>query len=117
MLSNPSLLWLDEPTTGLDSTSAYQIIKTLQNLARKGRTIIVTSKYMNLHPIPNVKFIGTWQGEVSKENHAREEPGKIPKSEIASIRRWEDHAPRPRLELKLIFDSTSTQIRDLESIR
>ncbi|KAH3953539.1 hypothetical protein HBI56_026870 [Parastagonospora nodorum] len=42
LLSNPSLLWLDEPTTGLDSTSAYQVIKTLQNLARRGRTIIVT---------------------------------------------------------------------------
>ena len=42
LLSNPSLLWLDEPTTGLDSTSAYQIVKTLQTLARKGRTIIVT---------------------------------------------------------------------------
>ncbi|KAF2007920.1 ABC transporter-like protein [Amniculicola lignicola CBS 123094] len=42
LLSNPSLLWLDEPTTGLDSTSAFQVVKTLQNLARKGRTIIVT---------------------------------------------------------------------------
>jgi ABC-type multidrug transport system ATPase subunit len=42
LLSNPSLLWLDEPTTGLDSTSAFQVIKTLQSLARKGRTIIVT---------------------------------------------------------------------------
>ncbi|CAN9465310.1 unnamed protein product [Alternaria alternata] len=42
LLSNPSLLWLDEPTTGLDSTSAFQVIKTLQNLARNGRTIIVT---------------------------------------------------------------------------
>ncbi|KAF2115591.1 ABC transporter-like protein [Lophiotrema nucula] len=42
LLSNPSLLWLDEPTTGLDSTSAYQIVKTLQSLARKGRTVIVT---------------------------------------------------------------------------
>jgi ABC-type multidrug transport system ATPase subunit len=42
LLSNPSLLWLDEPTTGLDSTSAYQVVKTLQNLARQGRTIIVT---------------------------------------------------------------------------
>jgi ABC-type multidrug transport system ATPase subunit len=42
LLSNPSLLWLDEPTTGLDSTSAYQVIKTLQSLARRGRTIIVT---------------------------------------------------------------------------
>lgn len=42
LLSNPGLLWLDEPTTGLDSTSAYQVVKTLQNLARSGRTIIVT---------------------------------------------------------------------------
>ncbi|KAF2746946.1 P-loop containing nucleoside triphosphate hydrolase protein [Sporormia fimetaria CBS 119925] len=42
LLSNPSLLWLDEPTTGLDSTSAYQIVRTLRSLARKGRTIIVT---------------------------------------------------------------------------
>ncbi|KAF2853926.1 ABC transporter-like protein [Plenodomus tracheiphilus IPT5] len=42
LLSNPSLLWLDEPTTGLDATSASQVVKTLQNLARKGRTIIVT---------------------------------------------------------------------------
>lgn len=42
LLSNPSLLWLDEPTTGLDSTSAYQVVKTLQNLARTGRTVIVT---------------------------------------------------------------------------
>ncbi|KAF2268532.1 ABC transporter-like protein [Lojkania enalia] len=42
LLSNPSLLWLDEPTTGLDSTSAYQIVKTLRTLARKGRTVIVT---------------------------------------------------------------------------
>lgn len=42
LLSNPGLLWLDEPTTGLDSTSAYQVVKTLQNLARRGRTIIVT---------------------------------------------------------------------------
>jgi ABC-type multidrug transport system ATPase subunit len=42
LLSNPSLLWLDEPTTGLDSTSAYQVVKTLQNLARRGRNIIVT---------------------------------------------------------------------------
>jgi ABC-type multidrug transport system ATPase subunit len=42
LLSGPALLFLDEPTTGLDSTSAFQVIKTLQNLARKGRTIIVT---------------------------------------------------------------------------
>lgn len=42
MLSNPSILFLDEVTTGLDAATAYQLVKTLKNLARKGRTAIVT---------------------------------------------------------------------------
>ncbi|KAK7968912.1 hypothetical protein PG988_007985 [Apiospora saccharicola] len=42
LLSNPSILFLDEPTTGLDATSAYQLVRTLKNLAKKGRTIITT---------------------------------------------------------------------------
>lgn len=42
MLANPSVLFLDEVTTGLDATSAFQLIRTLKNLAEKGRTGIVT---------------------------------------------------------------------------
>ncbi|EFW16705.1 ABC transporter, partial [Coccidioides posadasii str. Silveira] len=42
MLSNPSVLFCDEPTTGLDATSAFQVIKTLKALARDGRTVIVS---------------------------------------------------------------------------
>ncbi|KAL8760729.1 MAG: hypothetical protein Q9184_003109 [Pyrenodesmia sp. 2 TL-2023] len=42
MLANPSVLFLDEVTTGLDAASAFQLIKTLKLLASRGRTIIVT---------------------------------------------------------------------------
>ncbi|OCL02648.1 hypothetical protein AOQ84DRAFT_228715, partial [Glonium stellatum] len=42
LLANPSVLFLDEPTTGLDATSAFQLVRTLKNLARKGRTVIMT---------------------------------------------------------------------------
>ncbi|KAL3423811.1 ABC transporter [Phlyctema vagabunda] len=42
LLSNPSCLFLDEPTTGLDATSAFQLVRTLESLAKKGRTIITT---------------------------------------------------------------------------
>lgn len=42
MLRNPSILFLDEPTTGLDATSAFHLVKTLKHLAKKGRTIIIT---------------------------------------------------------------------------
>lgn len=42
LLANPSVLFLDEPTTGLDANSAYQLVRTLKYLATKGRTIIMT---------------------------------------------------------------------------
>ncbi|CAJ1963842.1 unnamed protein product [Sphenostylis stenocarpa] len=40
ILVDPSLLLLDEPTFGLDSSSANKVLLTLQGLAKAGRTII-----------------------------------------------------------------------------
>lgn len=40
LLVNPSLLYLDEPTTGLDSATAYSILESLKELCVQGRTII-----------------------------------------------------------------------------
>ncbi|XP_050223015.1 ABC transporter G family member 15-like [Mercurialis annua] len=40
ILIKPNLLFLDEPTTGLDSASAFFVIQTLKNIARDGRTVI-----------------------------------------------------------------------------
>ncbi|KAJ5156010.1 hypothetical protein N7492_008813 [Penicillium capsulatum] len=42
LLANPSVLFCDEPTTGLDATSAFQIVRTLKRLAQDGRTVIVS---------------------------------------------------------------------------
>ena len=42
MLGNPSVLFLDEPTTGLDAASAHKLVLTLKSLATKGRTIVTT---------------------------------------------------------------------------
>nr|XP_022913355.1 ATP-binding cassette sub-family G member 1-like isoform X1 [Onthophagus taurus] len=42
LIDNPPVMFLDEPTTGLDSLSTYQCISILRNLAKAGRTIICT---------------------------------------------------------------------------
>lgn len=42
MLSNPSVLFLDEPTTGLDANSAFDLVKTMKNLSASGRTLIMS---------------------------------------------------------------------------
>lgn len=42
MISNPPILYLDEPTTGLDSSSTTQCVQLLKRLAQQGRTIVCT---------------------------------------------------------------------------
>lgn len=42
MLNDPLVMFLDEPTTGLDSSATMQCTKVLKNLARNSRTIVCT---------------------------------------------------------------------------
>ncbi|KAL3266171.1 hypothetical protein HHI36_010355 [Cryptolaemus montrouzieri] len=42
LIGNPSVLFLDEPTTGLDSSSSKQVITVLKTLVQQGRNIICT---------------------------------------------------------------------------
>lgn len=42
LVDDPKVLFLDEPTTGLDSLSATQCVTLLKKLAEEGRTIICT---------------------------------------------------------------------------
>lgn len=43
LITDPSLIFLDEPTTGLDSFTATSVMETLGDLAKKdGRTVIST---------------------------------------------------------------------------
>lgn len=42
LLSDPTVLFLDEPTSGLSSTDARNVVKSLRELANKGKSIVVT---------------------------------------------------------------------------
>jgi ABC-type multidrug transport system ATPase subunit/ABC-type multidrug transport system permease subunit len=42
LISNPRVILLDEPTTGLDSKTALQIMQLLRKLADQGKIVIVT---------------------------------------------------------------------------
>eukprot|EP00818_Percolomonas_sp_WS_P003510 CAMPEP_0117454074 /NCGR_PEP_ID=MMETSP0759-20121206/10598_1 /TAXON_ID=63605 /ORGANISM="Percolomonas cosmopolitus, Strain WS" /LENGTH=844 /DNA_ID=CAMNT_0005247219 /DNA_START=8 /DNA_END=2543 /DNA_ORIENTATION=+ len=42
ILKRPSLLFLDEPTSGMDAKTSLNIMKAIRNLARTGTTVIMT---------------------------------------------------------------------------
>lgn len=42
LIGNPGLIFLDEPTTGLDSAAAISVMKIAKKLADAGRSIIIT---------------------------------------------------------------------------
>ena len=47
LVGDPELLFLDEPTTGLDPQSRRQLWAVVADLKRRGRTILVTTHYMD----------------------------------------------------------------------
>lgn len=47
LIPNPELVFLDELTTGLDSVARREVWKHLQDLKKKGLTMLITSHYMD----------------------------------------------------------------------
>jgi ABC-2 type transport system ATP-binding protein len=46
LLNQPKILFLDEPTVGIDAQSRHFILNTIRQLQQDGMTIIYTSHYM-----------------------------------------------------------------------
>jgi ABC-2 type transport system ATP-binding protein len=47
LIGSPSVLFLDEPTTGLDPQSRLEVWKTVRELAGQGTTVLLTTQYLD----------------------------------------------------------------------
>jgi len=47
LINNPDLVFLDEPTTGLDPSSRRMFWELVKNIKKQGRTIVLTTHYMD----------------------------------------------------------------------
>lgn len=46
LLGEPQIIFLDEPTTGLDPQSRLALWETIENLKKQGKTIFLTTQYL-----------------------------------------------------------------------
>ncbi len=47
LIGDPPVLFLDEPTTGLDPQSRIEVWNTVRELARRGTTVLLTTQYLD----------------------------------------------------------------------
>jgi len=71
LLTEPTILFLDEPTSPLDPETIENFLKSLQDLAREGTTIVmVTHKPEDLNYVDQVIFLGV-QGHLTYKGPAK----------------------------------------------
>jgi len=46
LIGNPPIIFLDEPTTGLDPEARIEVWKEIQSLANSGTTVLLTTQYL-----------------------------------------------------------------------
>lgn len=47
LIGNPPVIFLDEPTTGLDPQARIEVWQTVKELAHHGTTVLLTTQYLN----------------------------------------------------------------------
>jgi ABC-2 type transport system ATP-binding protein len=47
LIGNPPVIFLDEPTTGLDPQARLEVWKSVRELAGKGTTVLLTTQYLD----------------------------------------------------------------------
>ena len=47
LIGNPPVIFLDEPTTGLDPQARIEVWQTIKDLAKEGTTVLLTTQYLD----------------------------------------------------------------------
>ena len=99
LVSDPEIVFLDEPTTGLDPHARRQVWEVLKGLKGRGKTVFLTTHYME-------------EAELLADTVAIIANGRIVAID-SPARLTEEHAEQTRLTLKSIDPAAAASIREM----
>lgn len=82
LLGSPSVIFLDEPTTGLDPQSRTAVWKLVKDLARSGTTVFLTTQYLEEADQLADRIAILDRGRIVAEGTAAELKKKLPSGHI-----------------------------------
>lgn len=82
LIGNPSIIFLDEPTTGLDPQSRNSMWATIKSLADSGITVFLTTQYLEEADQLADKIAVLAEGKIAAEGTANELKKLLPQGQI-----------------------------------
>ena len=82
LIGNPSVIFLDEPTTGLDPQSRNNMWQIIKDLAARGVTIFMTTQYLEEADALADKIAVLHKGRIVAEGTAQQLKNKLPHGQI-----------------------------------
>ena len=78
LIGSPSILFLDEPTTGLDPQSRQSVWRLVKGLACKGTTVFLTTQYLEEAEVLADRIAILEKGSIVAEGTAEELKARLP---------------------------------------
>lgn len=82
LIATPPVIFLDEPTTGLDPRSRMAMWEIIENLKKQGSTILLTTQYLEEADQLADRIVVIDGGKVIAEGTAKELKGKVGKDRL-----------------------------------
>lgn len=82
LIGNPSVIFLDEPTTGLDPQSRNNMWQIIKDLAARGVTIFMTTQYLEEADALADKIAVLHKGRIVAQGTAQELKNQLPHGQI-----------------------------------
>lgn len=114
LIGDPPVIFLDEPTTGLDPQARIDVWQTIEDLARRGTTVLLTTQYLDEAEHLADRIAILHRGTIIQNGTLEELKKLLPATQVEYVEK------QPSLEdvfLALVGDDSEADAEGEESLR